>query len=73
MNLLDDLLERVGRPRSFHRARQVDRDARDGAVQLVDDRPPRPAIEGHPVQQDDGRAGSLDVMGGAGLPDSRRP
>jgi hypothetical protein len=47
--------------------RQVNRDARNGAVQLLDDRPPRAAVEGQPVQEDDRRARPLDVVGQSGL------
>ena len=46
---------------------QVDRDARDGAVQMLDDRSPRAAIERHAVHEDDRRADPLDVVGQSGL------
>jgi hypothetical protein len=70
-----DLLGDVFRRRRFAAAaavrRQVDRDARDGAVQLVDDRPPGAAVEGQPVHEDDRRPSPLHVVGQSG-PRARR-
>jgi hypothetical protein len=51
--------------------RQVDRDAGDGIVQPVDDRPPYAPVEGQSVQEDDRRAGPLEVVGQTGLQVSR--
>ena len=60
VDLLGDVFQRRRLAAAVAVRGQVDRDASDGAVQLVDDRPPGAAVEGQPVQEyDRGAAPSM--------------